>query len=267
VEVGHTGPLGSSQLAAFERDGCAILPQFANATVTSAILDAAVALARCDQVESATDRSRPFVLAESNLSNAEVTDPEQAVSKVFRVHREEPFRSFATRPDLRAIVATLLGTDLLACFLSQFIFKNPGAWGQPCHQDSFYFPFTPMRPVVGVWLACTDATLENGCLWVVPGSHREPIHEHVPDRRPNANIGYVEIVDHDLSAAVPVEMAAGDLLVFDSYLMHYSNDNQSPRWRAAMVYHYAPRSTADHTVETRGYTINDWMEIPAPTQT
>jgi len=264
--VGHSAGLSPSQFAAFERDGCVILRDFASATVTAATLEAAVLLARREHIEATSDRNRPFVLAEANLSDVEVTYPEQAVSKVFRVHREEPFRSFATRPDLRAIVASLLGTNMLSCFLSQFIFKNPGAWGQPCHQDSFYFPFLPMRPVVGVWLACTDATLENGCLWVVAGSHREPIHEHVPDGRPNANVGYVEIVDHNLSSAVPVEMAAGDLLLFDSYLMHYSTDNHSARWRAAMVYHYAPSSTEDNTVETRGYTINDWMEIPAPTE-
>ena len=83
----------------------------------------------------------------------------------------------------------------------------------------------------------------------------------MPDRRPNANVGYVEIVDHDLSSAVPVEMTAGDLLLFDSFLMHYSTDNQSSRRRAAMVYHYAPSSTRDRTVEQRGYTINDWMEV------
>jgi ectoine hydroxylase-related dioxygenase (phytanoyl-CoA dioxygenase family) len=263
MEVGRTSGLDSSQLAAFEHDGCVILHQFASATVTSATLEAAIALARREPVESATDRNRPFVLPEANLNNVEVTDPEERVSKVFRVHREEPFHSLATRSDLVATVSTLLGTDMLSCFLSQFIFKNPGAWGQPCHQDSFYFPFIPMRPVVGVWLACTDATLENGCLWVVPGSHRERIHEHIPDQRPNANVGYVEIVDYDLSSAVPVVMAAGDLLLFDSYLMHYSTDNQSSKRRAAMVYHYAPSSTQDHTVETRGYTINDWMEIPA----
>jgi ectoine hydroxylase-related dioxygenase (phytanoyl-CoA dioxygenase family) len=262
MDVGRSAQLASSQHARFERDGAVILREFTNATVTSAILEGAVGLARREQVESGAGRDRPFVLPEANLSNVEVTAPEQAVSKVFRVHREEPFRSFATNPDLRAIVAALLGTNQLSCFLSQFIFKNPGAWGQPCHQDSFYFPFLPMRPVVGVWLACTDATLENGCLWIVPGSHREPVHEHVPDRRTNANIGYVEIVDHDLSSAVPVEMAAGDLLLFDSYLMHYSTDNQSSRWRAAMVYHYAPSSTVDRTVEARGYTINDWMEVP-----
>ena len=62
---------------------------------------------------------------------------------------------------------------------------------------------------------------------MLPGSHREPVHEHVPDRRPDANYGYVEIVDHDMAASVPVLMDPGDLLLFDSHLMHRSTDNES----------------------------------------
>jgi phytanoyl-CoA hydroxylase len=135
----------------------------------------------------------------------------------------------------------------LDCFLSQFIFKNPGAWGQPWHQDSYYFPFEPARPILGVWLAVTEATLENGCLHVLPGSHHEPVHEHIPDRRPGANYGYVEIVDHDMTAAQPVLMQPGDLLLFDSHLMHRSTDNVSAGIRAAMVYHYAATGTVERT--------------------
>ncbi len=52
----------------------------------------------------------------------------------------------------RAMLDAVVGID---CFLSQFIFKNPGAWGQPWHQDSFYFPFEPARPIVALWLAVT----------------------------------------------------------------------------------------------------------------
>jgi phytanoyl-CoA hydroxylase len=78
---------------------------------------------------------------------------------------------------------------------------------------------------------------------VLPGSHREPVHEHVPDRRPGANYGYVEIVDHDMAAAEPVLMDPGDLLLFDSHLMHRSTDNRSDGIRAAMVFHYAATGT------------------------
>jgi phytanoyl-CoA hydroxylase len=119
--------------------------------------------------------------------------------------------------------------------------------------------------VVGTttWLAVTEATLENGCLHVLPGSHAEAVHEHVPDRRPDANYGYVEIADRDTEAAVPVLMAPGDLLVFDSHLMHRSTDNLSTGIRAAMVFHFAPADTRDLTEETLGRPspVNDWMPL------
>jgi ectoine hydroxylase-related dioxygenase (phytanoyl-CoA dioxygenase family) len=181
---------------------------------------------------------------------------------VFRLHRRPAFASFLAQPGVRDVVVDRVGPDA-DCFLSQFIFKNPGAWGQPWHQDSWYFPFEPARPVVGLWLAVTEATLANGCLHVLPGSHAEPVHEHVPDRRPGANHGYVEIVDHDMDASVPVLMAPGDLLVFDSHLMHRSTDNRSDGIRAAMVFHVAPAGTDDRTEATTGHPspVNDWVPL------
>jgi phytanoyl-CoA hydroxylase len=226
---------------AFERDGYVRLPAFADQATCDAMLDRVVALTR----QHAEGQGRVgLVLPEANLaaSASAALQPEDLVSKVFLLHRDEVFGAFARDPRVTDLVAELVAPQL-DCFLSQFIFKNPGAWGQPWHQDGYYFPFEPARPIVGVWLAVTEATLGNGCLHVLPGSHREPVHEHVPDRRPNANIGYVEIVDHDMSGAVPVLMEPGDLLLFDSHLMHRSTDNTTDGIRAAMVYHYAATGT------------------------
>ncbi|MCY3578279.1 MAG: phytanoyl-CoA dioxygenase family protein [bacterium] len=171
-------------------------------------------------------------------------NPEDTISKVFTLHDRPVFSSFLRDERIAGIMNQLIGPDV-DCFLSQFIFKNPGAWGQPWHQDSFYFPFDPPRPIVGLWLAVTEATLENGCLHILPGSHAEPVHEHVPDRRPAANYGYMEIVGRDMSDRQAVMMQAGDLLVFDSHLMHCSTDNISDGIRAAMVYHCCAADTVD----------------------
>ena len=209
------------------------------------------------------------VVPESNKAGQEVphAHPEEAVSKIFHLHRDPVFARFAHSPDVVDLVAELIATvpapapaPDVDVFLSQFIFKTAGAWGQPWHQDSFYFPFEPARPVVGVWLAVTEATLRNGCLHVLPGSQTEPVHTHIPDRRPGANYGYFEIVDHDMAAAEPVLMDPGDLLVFDSHLMHCSTDNQSDGIRAAMVYHYAAAGTVDHSEEYFPST-NDWVPV------
>ena len=213
----------------------------------------------CARAESGSDVADALRLAEPALRGAPGSAAERT-SKLFKIHRHEPvFNAFCREPRLLSVISALLGPDL-DCFLSQFIFKNPGALGQPWHQDAFYFPFD-RRPQVGVWLAVTEATLENGPLWVLPGSQREPIHRVEPDRREHAQMGYVEITDHDMRGEIPVLLEPGDLLVFHGHLMHKSTDNRSRGMRAAMVYHYGEAGTVDRTLEFRPTTLNDWLPV------
>jgi ectoine hydroxylase-related dioxygenase (phytanoyl-CoA dioxygenase family) len=249
----HTEGLTREQRAQYDEQGFVRLRGFTGPEVCERMLERVVALARA---HAGGDRDAPgLVLPEANLAGSG-GNPEDLVSKIFRLHRDGVFAAFAADPRVTGSLVDLIGPRL-DCFLSQFIFKNPGAWGQPWHQDSFYFAFEPARPIIGAWLAVTEATLENGCLHVLPGSHREPVHEHVPDRRPNANLGYVEIVDHDMAAAEPVLMDPGDLLLFDSHLMHRSTDNESAGIRAAMVFHYA----ATGTVDSGPRLVNDFVTV------
>ena len=249
--------LEPAQRSAWERDGFFVLPRFAPPDVCKAMLERVTEL--CARVESGERVAQAFRMPEPALAGAPGTAAERT-SKLFRIHRSEPvFRAFAREPRLLEIVAGILGPEL-DCFLSQFIFKNPGALGQPWHQDAYYFPFD-RGPQVGVWLAVTEATLENGPLWVLAGSHREPIHAVEPDRRANAQFGYVEITDHDMRAARPMLLQPGDLLVFHGHLMHKSTDNVSRGMRAAMVYHFGEAGTVDRTLDQKGYTINDWLPV------
>ena len=251
--------LNPAQAEGWERDGFVVLPGFASGPVLEEMLERVVAVVRA-QAEGADIRPA-YVVPEDKIAER-ATTPEQAVSKLFRVHREEPvFRRFCTESALLDLVEGLIGPDL-DCFLSQFIFKHPGALGQPWHQDAFYFPFD-RGPQVGAWLAVTRATLENGPLWVLPGSQREPVHQVVADRREHANFSYVEIVDHDMTRAVSVLLQPGDLLLFHSHLMHKSTDNGSSEMRAAMVYHYGESGTADGSRERFGFDPPniDWMPV------
>ena len=246
----------------YERDGFFKVDGFAPESVGRAMLDDVIDIVRRHDRGEHVDHA--LVLPEAQPDFAAGKDkPEDLISKVFKLHRRPPFASFLRTDDLLSIVTGLLGADDVDCFLSQFIFKNPGAWGQPWHQDSYYFPFEPARPIVGLWLAVTEATLENGCLHILAGSHREPVHEHIPDRRPGANYGYMEIIDHDMGAQTPVLMQPGDLLVFDSHLMHRSTDNVSRGIRAAMVFHVAAAGAVDNTERLKGYKspVNDWVPL------
>lgn len=257
--------LTKEQNASWDEKGYFIIEKYATQETCQAMLDFAVRLSREADEAQTTKKSQAFSIGKSLVVLEKKVNPDGAqaedyVSKIFSIHRESPFKEFCEDDRLLDLVEGLLGPEL-DCFLSQFIFKNPKAMGQPWHQDSHYFKFD-RTPQVGVWLAVTEATLDNGCLHVLPGSHKEPVHAHVPDKRPEANYAYVEIVDHDMSLSIPVLLQAGDLLIFHSHLMHKSKDNVSKGIRAAMVCHYAQAGTKDQSSSP----VNDWMPVRRQTK-
>jgi len=124
------------------------------------------------------------------------------------------------------------------CMQSMLFVKPPGFQGQAWHQDEIYIP-TRDRSLCGAWIAMDDATIENGCLWVVPGSHRSgylfPQHKHDnPDEFDFAPESY----GFDEAQEVPVEVKKGALVFFNGYLLHRSRKNRSQVYRRVLVNHY-----------------------------
>lgn len=233
--------LTPEERAAWTRDGFFIRRRFADSGYVAAMAQELIDIIRSDPPSAHPGKPAykidgALLIQPESKRPAHAVEPEDFVAKVFNAHLVGRAKAFAASADASGIVADLLGPDI-DVFQTQFILKNPGAWGQPWHQDSYYFNFE-QQPQIGLWLALTDATLENGCLHVIPGSHTRPIEPHKPDRRDGANQGYLEIPGLDNAASVPVLMDAGDLLVFHSYLIHRSTDNVAASRRAAMVYHY-----------------------------
>lgn len=239
--------LSPEQAEAWQQDGYFILRGLASQEQCESINAQSIAIVRDMAATSEANAQADTVvkfgaisIAEKNFSTAVIAAEDRA-SKLYNLHRREGFRQWSRNSQLVKCLGGLLGPDV-DVFNSQFIFKNPGAWGQPWHQDSLYFDFDK-SPQVGVWLATSKATINNGCLFVAPHSHREAIHQHLPDSRPEANVGYMEIRDYDFSKAHSVEMEVGDVLVFHSFLMHKSVDNLSQQRRTALVYHYTQAGT------------------------
>jgi len=124
------------------------------------------------------------------------------------------------------------------CMQSMLFVKPPGFQGQAWHQDEIYIP-TRDRSLIGAWIALDDATIKNGCLWVVPGSHQSgylyPQHPHGhPDEFDFAPESY----GFDESKEVAVEVKAGTLVFFNGYLLHRSRKNRSDIYRWVLVNHY-----------------------------
>lgn len=124
---------------------------------------------------------------------------------------------------------------------SMLFIKSSGQPGQAWHQDEDFIP-TRDRSLTGGWIALDRATVENGCLWVIPGSHRHGIlweqHWH-GDRRfdcSDESVGF-PYKDED---AVPVEVEAGSVVFFNGYLLHRSLPNRASAgtYRRALVNHF-----------------------------
>lgn len=231
---------------AWEEDGFFILRGFADPAIGAVMAQETIAAIRADPPsahpgEASYGTARRLLVQPEAKPVATAVNPEDHVAKLFNPHLSGTAAAFARDPRCGTIVRDLIGPDV-DVFQSMFIFKSAGAWGQPWHQDSYYFRFDT-GPQVGLWLAISAATPENGCLSVIPGSHRRDVLPHGPDRRPGANQGYTEIEGIDEDAARIVEMAPGDLLVFHSHLIHKSVDNRSSDRRMAMVYHYGVAGT------------------------
>jgi len=85
------------------------------------------------------------------------------------------FRKYATSQKVRALVIDLGWVDPVVP-QSMYIFKQPHVGGEvTSHQDSTFLYTEPRQTCLGLWLALDDATLENGCLWIRPGSHQESV--------------------------------------------------------------------------------------------
>ena len=153
-------------------------------------------------------------------------------------------RDAVVHPGIADVVGTIAGAHLpgwdgrTKCMQSMLFFKPPGLQGQAWHQDERFIP-TRDRSLVGAWIALDDATVDNGCLWVLPGSHRtgmiHPTRAHdQPDEFDHSDQAY----GFDDSAAIPVEVSAGAVVFFNGYLLHRSFRNRSSGTRMALVNHY-----------------------------
>ena len=123
---------------------------------------------------------------------------------------------------------------------SMLFIKSAGKPGQAWHQDEAYIP-TRDRSLTGAWLALDDATVENGCLWVIPGSHQQGVlypQKSTDDERFDCELESYRFPFRD-DDAVALEVKAGSVVFFNGYLLHRSLQNRKKNgYRRALVNHY-----------------------------
>jgi len=179
---------------------------------------------------------------EENAFNEDGTlkyEKEKSINKIgHALHDLDPvFDHFSRSQNIKELAAALGFKDPLL-LQSMYIFKQPNIGGEvTCHQDCTFL-YTEPIDIVGLWFALEDATIENGCLWAIPGGHRRGLKSRWVRSR-NGGMEF-EIYDNEPwpeNELVPLEVKKGSLILLHGLLPHRSFENRSPNSRHAYTLH------------------------------
>ena len=223
--------------AAFARDGFWVERGAFTAAEVDALRDEAVAIA-CGE-------RGPIAGSEPRTAGESADDVMRRTLCLHFPHKVSP-RIAATlaHPRIVELLISVIGPDVKAMQSMLFI-KAAGKPGQAWHQDEDFIP-TRDRSLTGAWIALDDATVENGCLWMIPGSHRPGVlwPQEIQDDRSFDCSAVSTGFPYTDGDAVPVEVAAGSVVVFNGYTLHRSLPNVAQAgYRRALVHHYMSASS------------------------
>lgn len=168
---------------------------------------------------------------------------EEVLKRVLCIHFPHKLSSimFDTLAQKNVVdVLTRVVSPNVKCMQSMLFIKASGKPGQAWHQDEDYIP-TRDRSLIGAWIALDDATIENGCLWIIPGSHKPGIlwkQEWHGDRQFDCSLE-AKGFPYSETDEVPVEVKKGSVVFFNGYTLHRSLPNKKPNsFRRSLVNHY-----------------------------
>ncbi len=187
---------------------------------------------------------------EAGVEPLELTD-EEAENRFRKLHgyeHEHPtFAALVTDTRIQGFMSRVIGQQTV--LKDVMALSKPPLIGseKPWHQDNAYFNYLPLDLVGTAWIALDDATIENGCMHLLPGQHRRGAlrHHHTID---------CEILPDriDVARAVPVELKAGGVLYFSAMLPHQTPPNSSPARRRALQFQYRGVDTVQVSKEEYG---------------
>eukprot|EP00242_Pyramimonas_sp_CCMP2087_P016832 CAMPEP_0198212248 /NCGR_PEP_ID=MMETSP1445-20131203/25607_1 /TAXON_ID=36898 /ORGANISM="Pyramimonas sp., Strain CCMP2087" /LENGTH=296 /DNA_ID=CAMNT_0043886657 /DNA_START=350 /DNA_END=1240 /DNA_ORIENTATION=+ len=161
------------------------------------------------------------------------------------MHDVDPVFATFSRSKKLAEVAKSLGYIAPTPVQSMYIFKQPMIGGEVVpHQDSTFL-YTDPPTVCGAWFALEDATMENGCLWILPKSHKGEITRRMRLAGDQKISFEGHVPEFELSTFVPLEMKEGSLVMLHGAVWHMSHENKSPKSRHAYSLHFIEASGAE----------------------
>ena len=192
-------------------------------------------------------------VSSNNESGAENITQIMWPSALVPVFREAVYHQRALQ-----IVRGLLGDDVELDF-DMLIDKAPRSnTATPWHQDCAYWIDLPDKRAASIWLALDEATIDNGCMWYVPGSHRQPVRPH----RPAGTGGGALVCEADESEGIAVPLRPGSAVIHAGATLHYARGNSTDGHRRAFILNFRPAEMIALEREQgmdHGLTVNERM--------
>ncbi|MBS4222633.1 phytanoyl-CoA dioxygenase family protein [Lederbergia citrea] len=229
VKENLIAPLSLEQIAQYEKDGYLVVRGGCSNDLIDAYNSYIYTIRSAEEIE---EWAKPHI-------GKILTDEDRFSLRVFNPHLHDGFSlQMMKLPIVRGALAQLLGDEAVG-IQSMYFYKSPGSPGQAAHQDYYYIHNEP-NTLTAAWIAMEDVDEANGCLWVIPGSHKDGLLPHGRVKDKSEHEAWTDETEGaDLSKQIPVIMEKGDIVFFHNLLIHSSGKNRTEdRWRRSYVCHY-----------------------------
>lgn len=198
-------------------------------------------------------------------------DPQKYLK--IKAHLAAPWMvSLASHPAILDAVESLIGPDILLFGSSLFAKREHDDRFVSWHQDSAYYGLDPHEEVTA-WVALTDATRDNGCLRVIPGSHLEADREHEETYDPQNLLARGQTINGiDESVSVHMELRRGQFSLHHERTVHGSEGNNTDQRRVGLAFFYMPAKVQSTLGRRTAHLVRgsddyrNWDPDPVPTR-
>ncbi|MEM7535893.1 MAG: phytanoyl-CoA dioxygenase family protein [Chloroflexota bacterium] len=250
----YTGSLTDEQIRFYDIEGYLVLEDFLDEADLQPVKDA-----MSEKVDEIADALYADGLVEDKLEDSPF---ETRLAELFAGKPDSDFLRFGRgwrdrKPGYYEVMANKKILDAVESLIGGEIYANPvyntrpklphvAAGEVPWHQDKSYWPDANANPVITVWFSLVDATEENGCLHIMPRTHRQKLMSfHKEDY---SSTGYLELDEEHMThiqqstqkQAIPLPMKAGDIVLFNDRCIHKSTPNVSDHIRWSLDLRYQP---------------------------
>jgi Protein involved in biosynthesis of mitomycin antibiotics/polyketide fumonisin len=145
-------------------------------------------------------------------------------------YQDASFTRAAVHPNMAAVLSQLIGPNVQLHHSKMLVKPPENGAAFPLHQDAPYFPHAT-HSMLAASVHLDDSDMENGCLCVIPGTHKNGMMPHVGRH-------YLDHREYPISMATPCPAKAGDVLFFNYLTVHGSDINRSTRNRRNVLFQY-----------------------------